>query len=607
MKYELINEPLDTVKKTLFVNRGVKVHDIENYLNLTDKCLNHYSLLFNDSIGTNFYVAYYTLMWGKKYSKKIYIIVDCDTDGFTSSSIFINYMSLWFGSEWVKEYVTYILHDDKSHGIKLNKLPKNNDFILVVPDAGTNDFEQCKKLYERNIPVLILDHHLPEKDKYGNIKYNDYANIINNQTSDYPNKQISGACVVYKFLEFVDSMRNVPTKDSDLFLDLVALGMISDMMSLSECETKHLINKGVSSIRNPFIIERISSNDMKTKITNGVNPLVFAFYIAPLINAMCRSGNMEEKTLLFKSLLNDESHNVIKSEKRGHKGEKTSLVSEGLRVALNVKKKQDNAKKAAISFIKENRIDLSHSVVIVNNNGEIDKNLAGLVCNDLLHEIQRPILCPSLVENRYEGSVRGYPQCGVKNFNDFCLKSGLVNWCRGHENAFGISIPKDNIEQFIEYCDKNIDLSDITYYVDYIWDSHSDMSAVKEICELSDIWGQDMNEPLVCLKNIGVPNYKVQIYTKEKDNGEKVNTLKINLDTNTTPFQNEVTLMKFNATSEEIAMFSKDLFNSNSLKYDFVGKCNKNVYKGKVTYQLIVEDMCEHKEEEQEKKYIFKW
>lgn len=37
------------------------------------------------------------------------------------------------------------------------------------------------KLAQKDIPVIILDHHLEEI-------WNPYAYIINNQTSEYPNK-----------------------------------------------------------------------------------------------------------------------------------------------------------------------------------------------------------------------------------------------------------------------------------------------------------------------------------------------------------------------------------------------------------------------------------
>ncbi|MCI7444369.1 MAG: hypothetical protein MSA89_15040 [Clostridium sp.] len=39
---------------------------------------------------------------------------------------------------------------------------------------------------------------------------------------------------------------------ADHILDLVALGMVADMMDMRDFETKHLINKGLQQITNPY-------------------------------------------------------------------------------------------------------------------------------------------------------------------------------------------------------------------------------------------------------------------------------------------------------------------------------------------------------------------
>ena len=44
-----------------------------------------------------------------------------------------------------------------------------------------------------------------------------------------------------------------------------------------------------------------------------------AFFIVPFVNAITRSGTIEEKKLLFNSMLNHEAFKQILSNKRGHK------------------------------------------------------------------------------------------------------------------------------------------------------------------------------------------------------------------------------------------------------------------------------------------------
>lgn len=93
------------------------------------------------------------------------------SDGYTSSALLLNYLHCIVPG-YVENYITYYTHEGKEHGVALDEIPPWIEF-LVVPDAGTNDTESCAVLAERNIPVLLIDHHLRDKD-------NPYACIINN-------------------------------------------------------------------------------------------------------------------------------------------------------------------------------------------------------------------------------------------------------------------------------------------------------------------------------------------------------------------------------------------------------------------------------------------
>ena len=120
--------------------------------------------------------------------------------------------------------------------------------LILIPDAGSNDYEAHATLKKKNIDTIILDHHLADK-------LSDDAIVINNQLSNYPNKELSGVGVVYQFCRYIDE--KMKTHFVDYYLDLVALGLTGDMMSLTSIETKHLIMKGFEpeNIHNPYIYE----------------------------------------------------------------------------------------------------------------------------------------------------------------------------------------------------------------------------------------------------------------------------------------------------------------------------------------------------------------
>ena len=282
----------------------------------------------------------------------------------------------------------YVFHSGKQHGLNdhVDNILKQKYSLVIVPDAGSNDIEECKKLKEKNIDVIILDHHIC--DFVDNL----YAYIINNQASNYPNKELSGVGVVWQFCRYLDSLLN---KDyANQYLDLVALGNDADMMSMTSIETKHLINKGLKQVQNPFIAYMHEKN--KFSLGEDLTPIGVAFYIAPFVNAIVRSGTLEEKTLVFNSMLKFLAFNEIPSTKRGHKlGDTEKVVEQAIRVATNVKARQTKAQDAGMAKIEQMIEDqdlLLHKVLLfLLEPNEVDKNIAGLIANKIMAKYQRPV------------------------------------------------------------------------------------------------------------------------------------------------------------------------------------------------------------------------
>ena len=247
-------------------------------------------------------------------------------------------------------------------------------------------------------------------------------------------------------------------------------------MSLRSIETKHIITKGFrnENIKNPFIYGMAGKNAYS--LGNKITPIGAAFYIVPFVNSMVRSGTLEEKELLFKSMLKSEAFKMIPSNKRGHAlGEMERVVDQALRTATNVKSRQTRAQDAGMALvekqIEENNM-MEHKVLIfLLEPGQIDPNIAGLIANKIMAKYQRPVLMLTHRDNLYQGSARGYSKSGIDNFKDICQDTGLVEYAEGHQNAFGIGIKPENVEAFISATDialANME-SEPLYYIDYIF------------------------------------------------------------------------------------------------------------------------------------------
>ena len=178
----------------------------------------------------------------------IRVYIDCDVDGFTSAAIFINYMQEVICPDHSKVEISYHIPEGKEHGLEtvMDELTKNGQIcdLIIMPDSSSNDYEYHKILSDMGYDIIVLDHHDAEK-------YSENAIVVNNQLSqNYPNKMASGVGIVYKFLQVVDEYLGVEKADS--YLDLVALGEISDMMQMQTPENRFICDYGLTHITNDF-------------------------------------------------------------------------------------------------------------------------------------------------------------------------------------------------------------------------------------------------------------------------------------------------------------------------------------------------------------------
>ena len=571
MKLKLlgVNNPNYSTLEQVLVNRKIPYNETHHYMNTSDADISD-PTAFGDCIekGAKMLVS------NIQQESNTLVICDCDCDGFTAAALLINYLNDSFPS-FVQNNLKWYVHEGKQHGLSdcMDYINQKDFKFIIVPDAGSNDYELHKELKDRGIDILVMDHHEAEY-------ISEDACVINNQLSDYPNKELSGVGVTWQFCRYLD--RLLGTSYADYYIDLVALGNTGDMMSLTSIETKHLINKGFlpENIHNPYIYEMWQKN--KFKLGEHITSIDAAFYIVPMINAVQRSGSIEEKELLFKSMLKTDAFEMIPSNKRGHKpGEEERLVDQAVRMSTNVKNRQTRTQDAGMELL-EKKIEkeglLKHKVLLFTlKDGQVDRNIAGLIANKLAAKYQRPCCVITETDDNYQGSARGYETSGLTNFKDICEESG-VEWAQGHQNAFGVCIAADKLESFIDNTDRALaDMSsEPVYYVDYIY-TGGDVNPqdILTIGGLKELWGKDFNEAMVAIKDLKVSKDMVQVYRKSS------NTLKITLP-------NKVNIMKFNATDEECEMLENQT--GAYVQMDIVGSCHINEFFGNVTPQIFMEE-----------------
>lgn len=576
MEYQLISprRPGTSAVEQVLLNRGVK--DVHHYLNVDDSDILSPLELDNIEQGAKLLVSHIA------QGSKVMIQVDSDYDGYASSAILINYLNNLFPA-FVQNNISYRMHDDKSHGIDINTISKDIK-LVIAPDSSSEDYEEHKELKERGIDILVLDHHQAKK-------VSEYACVINNQLCSYANKDLCGAAIVYKFCCYLDSL--MKTDYASNYTDLVASALVADMMDLRSYETRRLVNIGLNNIVNPYFKGMTIKNEYS--LGGKVTPFGVAFYIAPYVNAVTRSGTMEEKIVLFESMLEFKSYEQIPSTKRGHRpGDLETRVEQACRNCTNIKNRQTKTRDASLEIIEriiEEQNLLENKVLLIKLSGAQRTTLAGLMANQLMRDYQRPVLILTETEHEivdeqgkvvtteiwYEGSFRGPEIPGLENANKFFEESGLTEYTAGHENAGGVGIKQTNIDAFLDYCNNALKDFDFTpkYKVDFIIEGNKITENKFDLYNLIDydyLWGQNVAQPLIAITDLKIKPETISLM--------KGTTLKLESG------DPDICFIRFRSSEQEYEVLTPpDL---GCVTIDVIGVCERNSYNGKP--QIIIKD-----------------
>lgn len=539
--------------------RGIK--DLDEWMNPPSSSAHSpYALLNIDELAQRIIKAIHT-------QELIVIDADIDTDGVCSTGVMFNYL------KELTDNIQYI-HAQRSdgHGVEtvMDQIPEK--CLLIIVDSSSNSVEECKKLSERGIDVLIIDHHQMDRE-------NPYATIVNCQQGEYPNKHLSGSAMCYKVCQVLDEYLDIDLADQ--FRDLSAIGIVADMMNIKNMENRYLILQGIDNIENLGIKEILKQSKIDFK--EGINTTNISFKIAPIIGACSRFDKIE----LALELVTSDDPKRIKQ-----------LVKE--MIEMNEKRKADQ--KMYVESAIEN-VDTSNNIIIYVDN-EIDSGFRGLIATEFVERFNKPVLVLSHFtyeededgvkeENKYMGSGR---TVGMLPFKLLCEDSGLFHFAQGHEGAFGVSFSEDNLEAIISHFNSTLDSTDLKKVIEY--DLELNVNDIEEmdviqVEKFSRIVGQGFKEPKFLVKGLVVEEDKSQklgVYARAVM-GKNNDTIKI-------PCEDSFALMKFRTQHTYGKDIEDHFYDENNFvtEVDAIGSLNLNrFYNGGerrwvTTKQVFLED-----------------
>ena len=349
---------------------------------------------------------------------------DFDVDGQTATSVL--YSALQSLGAQVRYYIPQRLTE--GHGIhvgRLNMLIDDGVQMILTCDTGISAHEAIDAANARGVDVVITDHHQLPPELPAAVA------AVNSQRlpQDHPMHTLSGVGVAYKLIEalYANAGRHDETRG---FLDLVAMGLVADVMELVG-DTRYLVQLGLDVLR-----ENKRLGLQKMLALGDVNPQMIdeetiGFYIGPRLNAVGRLG---DANVSVEFLTTDD--------------EMTASRLANQLEGLNNQRKLDteSVHAAALACIEENPKLLDTAVLIVEQAGW-PGGIVGIVANRLVEQYDRPVVLFSLHDGMARGSARSVAGCditaAIKQVDE--AHPDLISNYGGHTMAAGLGLPADNL------------------------------------------------------------------------------------------------------------------------------------------------------------------
>lgn len=416
---------------------------------------------------------------------RICIYGDYDADGVTSICIMSHVLSM------LTDNFTYYIPSRFEEGYGLNKeavrkIHEAGTGLLITVDCGSVSYDEVEYAKQLGMKVIVTDHHSIEDVKADCI-------LINPKQKEctYPFKELAGCGVAFKMAQAILRKAGLPRSAVNDVLDLVAVGTVGDVVSLTD-ENRTIVKYGLNKINSNA---RKSLTKLKSAISlPNIKSENIAFGIAPHINAAGRMASACEAAELF--LTDDEQ---IMDEK----------VQALIRYNYQRKKEQETAYNQGMKLIS------GDEKFVVLHLEDIHEGIAGIVAGKIKETANRPtiIVTPS-GEGFLKGTGRSLEKIDIyrllKNHEELFERFG------GHRSACGFLMKEENLPKLKKVLNDDMCrmLNDDPAVLDsdICWDMELEPGEVSvdlaaELRKIDPI-GQGNPKPVFIMKNVDISQVK---------------------------------------------------------------------------------------------------
>ena len=557
------NYSLDEITAKLLALRNIKREDIESFLKPSIK-----NFLPNPNNLLDMEKSSIRTLEAIKKKEKIGVFGDYDVDGASSTALLGRYFD-----ELKVPYEIYI-PDRKTEGYgptidSFKKLIKKNVKIIFTVDCGTLSFEAIDYAKNKNIDVIVLDHHQSE------INLPKAHSIVNpNRLDDKSNLQyLCAAGVSFMFLvsinrklRLINWFKEKSIKEPNLinYLDLVSLGTVCDVVPLIGLN-RAIVKQGLK------ILKAKKNLGLKTlidicKIESNPSIYHLGYILGPRINAGGRVGKCSHGANL---LINSNPKEVFKLANELDQFNKERQIIE-----------KDLIKKILL----ESESKLKDPVLILQGENW-HEGVIGIVAARLKDKFNKPTIIISINGSVGKASARSIVGFDIGSAIIAATQKRILLKGGGHKMAGGFSIDTTNIDKFKEfifYKFKSVN-EELIQKKPLLLDSKIAPSAINlEFYDKVNVlspFGSGNPEPKFIIENLKSINSKIV--------GDKhIKSILIGVE------GTSIKTIAFNAIDSELAAY---LLKKRNKTFNIAGKLSLNEWRGEKNVEFIIDDISVNK------------
>ncbi|HEY62741.1 MAG TPA: single-stranded-DNA-specific exonuclease RecJ [Anaerolineae bacterium] len=355
----------------------------------------------------------------KKQSISVY--GDYDVDGVTATALLTLFLKSVGGS------VTGYIPNRFDEGYSLNKeaitnLHEQGTDLIITVDCGVRSIEEVDYANTLGIDIIISDHHHP-----GNELPRAFAVIDPKQSDDsYPEKNLAGVGLAYKISSAISQRLNSRQYRAADYLDLVALGTVSDLAPLVG-ENRSLVRDGIDLLRRTNRQGLYSLMKVCGINPEKVNASNIGYSIGPRLNA---AGRLNSALAAYNLLISDDLNEVSKiAQDLDYQNKQRQEITIKI---------QEKAEKLAIEYE-------PNPLLLFAADKSFNPGVVGLAASKLAEEFYRPAIVAHIGDKYSRGSCRSIPEFHITEALDQC--KDILEHHGGHAAAAGFTVKNENLPE----------------------------------------------------------------------------------------------------------------------------------------------------------------